>query len=296
MRREGAVILHPISIGGLAMVAALATAACGGESAPAQNNPLATAEPSGGKQRLAMRPTAIAAGGVAAASQNPSSGATGACSPQEEAKVSGFIREWDEGSGLGASSKGSVQCVELNGQGPREALIVLDEPSSNCGARGCVVFVVDLSGSKARSLGDFIGTSLEPLRTSAAGWRDLSLNGTRMTFQNGVYKPRGSSPSAAAETVPAYPLAGPWVSAKYYPLACESGAPVVYLADGTFSDESVRGTWDLERDRLTLIVTEAHHEDATPGQRFQSRIEWLDRNQRIETLSDGRRITLRRCP
>jgi hypothetical protein len=100
------------------------------------------------------------------------------------AKILGFMAK----SGIRANeSDVSIRLVDLNGDGKSEALLVF-KGQMHCGNRGCAANVLDLRGAEARSVGDFIATTLEVLPSSTNGWRDLSLNGNRMIFQNGEYK------------------------------------------------------------------------------------------------------------
>src|SRR3954454_23504790 len=90
--------------------------------------------------------------------------------------------------GSGSNPKVSLTLVDLNGDGIPEALTRIESPGS-CGTRGCTACVLDLSGPSARSIGDFIAHSLEPLPTKTGAWRDVSVNGFKQAFHAGKYMP-----------------------------------------------------------------------------------------------------------
>lgn len=103
-------------------------------------------------------------------------------------KAARFVTDWQREGGLpDINPDAELRLVELNGADPPEALVIL-RGVETCGSRGCTAFVLDLRGQQARSIGDFIAHSLEPLPTSSNGWRDLSLNGQRITFEAGKYR------------------------------------------------------------------------------------------------------------
>jgi hypothetical protein len=79
-----------------------------------------------------------------------------------------------------------LDLVDLNGDGIPEALARIESPYS-CGTRGCTAYVLDLSGSAARSIGDFTAHSLKVLPTKTGEWRDVSVNGIKQAFQAGKY-------------------------------------------------------------------------------------------------------------
>lgn len=84
--------------------------------------------------------------------------------------------------------KVTLDLVDLNGDGIPEALARIETPSE-CGTRGCTAYVLDLSGPTALSIGDFIAQSLKVLPTKTGVWRDVALNGIKMSFHAGRYIP-----------------------------------------------------------------------------------------------------------
>lgn len=80
----------------------------------------------------------------------------------------------------------SLNLVDLNGDGIPEALVRVESPN-DCGSRGCTAYALDLTGTTARSIGDFTAQTLTVLPTKTGAWRDLSLNGVKMVFQGGKY-------------------------------------------------------------------------------------------------------------
>lgn len=104
-------------------------------------------------------------------------------------KVAQFVAAFAQSSGIPRGKPQTVtQFVDLNGDGRLEALTVIQDLPF-CGASGCTAFVLDLTGTKARSIGDFFGESLKPLASKTNGWQDLSVDGHRATFANGKYGP-----------------------------------------------------------------------------------------------------------
>jgi hypothetical protein len=82
--------------------------------------------------------------------------------------------------------------------------------------------------------------------------------------------------------------------------ACNSGLPIAYSADGTYTMWEESGVWSIEGDRLIETATEAH-EHVDPAEvaldrRFVNRIERLGADKMRKTLEDGSRMILRRCP
>jgi hypothetical protein len=86
----------------------------------------------------------------------------------------------------GSNPKVFLNLVDLNGDGIPEALARIESPYS-CGTMGCTAYVLDLSGTTARSIGDFTAHTLTVLPTKTGPWRDLSLDGTKLVFQAGKY-------------------------------------------------------------------------------------------------------------
>ena len=86
-----------------------------------------------------------------------------------------------------ADAKIDLDLVDLNGDRIPEGLAVVESPSE-CGSRGCAAYVLDLTGPRARSIGDFTAQTLKALPTKTGKWRDVSLNGIKMSFRGGVYK------------------------------------------------------------------------------------------------------------
>jgi hypothetical protein len=91
--------------------------------------------------------------------------------------------------------------------------------------------------------------------------------------------------------------AGPDVE---FPLACSSGLPIAYNANGTYDLFEDSGTWRLEGERLTEVATQIHDssgEDAAQiGRPYVSRIDRTGPDQFRKTYADGSVETFRRCP
>jgi hypothetical protein len=105
------------------------------------------------------------------------------------AKVTRYTTTWLRDGGMPAGKRDTaVRFLDLNGDGRPEALVIINSPDT-CGARGCTAFALDLRGAEARSIGDFTAQTLDALPTMTNGWRDLSLNGHRVTFHGGRYNP-----------------------------------------------------------------------------------------------------------
>ena len=90
---------------------------------------------------------------------------------------------------LMSKAKISVKLVDSNGDGIPEALVMDSNPSS-CGSGGCAANILDLTGSKARSMADLLGFDLKVLPTKTGAWRDVLLvsrHTTKMVFRDGQY-------------------------------------------------------------------------------------------------------------
>ncbi len=84
-------------------------------------------------------------------------------------------------------------------------------------------------------------------------------------------------------------------------VACASGLPIAYAADGTYSMWEESGTWRLAGDRLTETATEANTDIVGPeeveiGRPYSSRIRRIGRDAFTKTYLDGATETFRRCP
>jgi hypothetical protein len=98
-------------------------------------------------------------------------------------------------------------------------------------------------------------------------------------------------------------LVGIWLGLQRgtkFPLACESGEPMRYSADGTFAGPGARGTWQLRDGRLTETATEVDEElggdPVAIGKPYISDITWKSADAFVKTFSNGSRMTFRRCP
>ena len=82
----------------------------------------------------------------------------------------------------------TLTLVDLNGDGIPEGLATVTSPI-DCGSHGCTAYVLDLTGPRARSIGDFIAfdRDLKALPTKTHGWRDVSLNDIKQVYRNGKY-------------------------------------------------------------------------------------------------------------
>lgn len=98
-------------------------------------------------------------------------------------------------------------------------------------------------------------------------------------------------------------LIGGWLALQggvRFPLGCDSGAPVRYFADGTYAGPGARGTWRLQDDELTEVVTEVDAETGVAsvkiGKPYKGRIVWKGTDTFVRTFADGADLTFRRCP
>lgn len=83
-------------------------------------------------------------------------------------------------------------------------------------------------------------------------------------------------------------------------VACDSGLPIGYRADGTYVLFEERGTWRLDGDRLTEVVKEIHEtadsSEAEIDRPYVSRVRRVDGNSFVKTFADGGRMLFLRCP
>jgi hypothetical protein len=105
-------------------------------------------------------------------------------------------------------------------------------------------------------------------------------------------RPGAEQPSAAW-------LVGTWVLLApdlEFPLACSSGLPIAYQADGTYRMFEEAGTWRLEGDRLHETPTEAEDPRETRiGETHRNRIVRRGPDEMVKYFADGGSETLRRC-
>ena len=102
---------------------------------------------------------------------------------------------------------------------------------------------------------------------------------------------------------PAAALIGTWLPLEngiVHPLACDSGLPIIYQADGRYLLFEEEGRWSLTGSRLTetaIAATEAGDPaEIALGQPLVSTLRFLDPNRFRKRLADGSQIELRRCP
>lgn len=85
-----------------------------------------------------------------------------------------------------------------------------------------------------------------------------------------------------------------------FPSGCNSGEPMRYASDGSFTGPGVSGTWHLRDGRLTETAREVHEEvggdPAAIGKHHVSGIAWEGPDEFVKTFPDGSRMTFRRCP
>jgi hypothetical protein len=98
-------------------------------------------------------------------------------------------------------------------------------------------------------------------------------------------------------------LVGTWLMIEAdleFPLACASGLPIAYAADGTYALYEESGVWRLDGDVLTetaTALTEAGDPDTSHlGRPFVSRIRWRGPDRFRKRFAEGNVETFRRCP
>ncbi len=83
-------------------------------------------------------------------------------------------------------------------------------------------------------------------------------------------------------------------------VACASGLPISYAADGTYALFEEGGVWRLEGDRLTETATEVSDagdpNEVQIGRPFVSRLRWSGRDEFVKTTAGGEKMIFRRCP
>ncbi len=158
----------------------------------------------------------------------------------------------------------AIRFVDLNGDGTPEAIVEFDDPE-DCGSHGCSVSVLDLRGPTAKSIGDFISFSLEPLSSRTRGWRDISVYGVRFRFNGRAYDKSGDS---------AVDVSGPKLSpnAIVLPaaLAADPSDPAsvvsdVVKLDGAGEGEPFRSDEFIGRYFTTQFKASWDHAMAQPG-------------------------------
>lgn len=81
---------------------------------------------------------------------------------------------------------------------------------------------------------------------------------------------------------------------------CDSGLPITYRADGTYSLFEETGVWRLRGRRLTETATAAtaagDPADVEIGRPYRSRIARVGPDEMRKRFADGARMTLLRCP
>lgn len=120
----------------------------------------------------ARAPAAAAEAATPAAAQPATHrAAAGAIPPASEIAAAIFV---DKKEGKRVAGKLKITPLDLNGDGADEAIITVKDPGW-CSENGCTIFVVAFSGGTPRTIGEFIGNSLSPARSSTGEWRDLTL-------------------------------------------------------------------------------------------------------------------------
>lgn len=102
---------------------------------------------------------------------------------------------------------------------------------------------------------------------------------------------------------PASSLVGTWLPLEngiIHPLACASGLPIAYQADGRYLLFEEEGRWSLTGTRLTEIATAATEAgdpaEVALGQPFVSTLRFLGPDRFRKRLADGSQVEFRRCP
>jgi hypothetical protein len=106
---------------------------------------------------------------------------------------------------------------------------------------------------------------------------------------------------ATTRTSPSW-LVGTWLMMEpdvEFPLACASGLPIIYHADGTYDLMEGGGTWRLAGARLIETAQVNDAADSGPpdlGRAYVAEIERLGPDAFRKTYADGAVETFRRCP
>ena len=104
----------------------------------------------------------------------------------------------------------------------------------------------------------------------------------------------GGAPPSREWLVGTWLLIGPDLE---YPLACASGLPITYEADGTYHMFEEQGVWRLEGNRLYEGATQADDPvEARVGVTNVNRVARRGPDEMEKRFEDGGRATLRRCP
>lgn len=81
--------------------------------------------------------------------------------------------------------------------------------------------------------------------------------------------------------------------------ACQSGLPIGYRADGTYVLFEETGTWRLDGNRLTEVVTEieegADSSEVEVKKPYVSRVRQIDADSFVKTFADGSTMLFLRC-
>ena len=110
--------------------------------------------------------------------------------------------------------------------------------------------------------------------------------------------------TTAPRSRPGHWLIGTWLMMSEgveHPLACESGLPIAYNANGTYDLFEDSGTWRLDGSRLTEVATRHHDSgggEGSPelGRPYVSTIQRSGPDAFRKTYADGTIETFRRCP
>lgn len=106
-----------------------------------------------------------------------------------------------------------------------------------------------------------------------------------------------TTPRSAGSSASSW-LVGTWLmvdESTPFPLGCSSDQPIRYDPDGTFAFQDERGTWALQADRLTEILTEGG-DPADHDRPYVSRLSPAGGDSFDKALADGTAMTFRRCP